>query len=41
MGARDRAGFAAAVRAGFVNAALLAALMTGLFWDLGEMPRKA
>ena len=30
VGARDRAGFAAAVRAGFVNAALLATLMTGL-----------
>ena len=35
VGARDRAGFAAAVRAGFVNAALLAALMTGLFWLVG------
>lgn len=35
VGARDRAGFTAAVRAGFVNAAVLAALMTGLFWLFG------
>lgn len=35
VGARDRPGFVAAVRAGFVNAAVLAALMTGLFWLAG------
>ncbi len=35
VGARDRAGFAAAVRAGFANAAVLACIMTGLFWLVG------
>jgi MATE family multidrug resistance protein len=35
VGARDGAGFKAAVRAGFANAALLAVLMTLLFWLLG------
>jgi MATE family multidrug resistance protein len=35
VGARDGRGFRAAVRAGFANAALLAAAMTLLFWLLG------
>lgn len=35
VGARDRAGFMAAARAGFGNAALLAVIMTILFWLAG------
>lgn len=35
VGARDGRGFQAAVRAGFANAALLAAAMTLLFWLMG------
>jgi MATE family multidrug resistance protein len=35
IGARDRPGFLAAVRAGFANAAVLATAMTLLFWLLG------
>jgi MATE family multidrug resistance protein len=37
VGARDRPGFLAAVRAGFANAAVLATAMTLLFWLLGPL----